>query len=479
MQEFDIVIIGAGLSGIGLGAYVSRRFPAKRIAILEARSRSGGTWDLFRYPGIRSDSDMYTLGYAFKPWTNAKSIADGADILSYIRETAREYDLESKIRFDHRVVTARWSSDSKRWLLHCVVNGQTDTIRARFIFSCTGYYSYSNPFWPKFENQADFNGTIIHPQFWPDNLQVAGRNVVVIGSGATAVTIVPAMAQAGASVTMLQRSPTYVYTLPEQDVGAKRLRKWLPAKLAYAITRWKHILSSHYSFWLSRKWPTATKKHIVDQAAAQLPRGYDVDRHFTPRYDPWDERICAVPDGDIFREISAGRVNVVTDTIATFEPDGIRLDSGDKLECDMVVVATGLTLEFMGGIELFVDDKPVTPRDLLTYRGMMYSGIPNIMSVFGYTNSSWTLKIDIIGNYLIRLIDYMDRHGHSSVTPTLNDPSVVAEEFSTLKSGYIQRAVDKFPAQGNKFPWRLKDNYILDRIGFATARIDDGVLRFD
>jgi cation diffusion facilitator CzcD-associated flavoprotein CzcO len=479
MQEFDIVIIGAGLSGIGLGVYATRHFPGKRIAILEARDRSGGTWDLFRYPGIRSDSDMYTLGYAFKPWTNAKSIADGPDILTYIRDTALEYGLESKIQYNHRVVAARWSSDAKRWLLQVATNeGRSVNMQTKFIFSCTGYYDYANPHWPKFENQDAFEGTIVHPQFWPENLEIAGRNVVVVGSGATAVTVVPAMAKAGASVTMLQRSPTFVYSLPEQDKFAIMLRKVLPEKLAYLITRWSHILSSHYTYWLSRKWPKATKKHIIQQVADQLPQGYDVATHFTPRYDPWDERICAVPDGDLFKEITAGRVTVVTDKIAHFERNGLKLESGKNLPCDMVVVATGLNLQFMGGMALFVDGKPVQPRDHLTYRGMMYSNLPNIMSVFGYTNSSWTLKIDLIGNYLMRLLTYMDEQGYSSVTPKLTDAKVAPEEFSSLKSGYIQRAFDKFPAQGNKEPWHLKDNYILDRIAFATAKVDDGVLRF-
>ncbi len=478
MQECDIVIIGAGLSGIGLGAYVAKRFPKKRIAILEARECSGGTWDLFRYPGIRSDSDMYTLGYAFKPWTNAKSIADGADILDYIRGTAQEYDLESRICYNHRVTSARWSTAARQWTLEVEADGENLIFKTRFIFSCTGYYSYDNPYWPEFDDQSKFAGQIVHPQFWPEDFDCAGREVVVIGSGATAITIVPAMAKAGAKVTMLQRSPTYVYSLPESDAFANWLKRWLPAKLAYSITRWRHIFSSHYSYWLSRKYPRKAKQHIVQHVAEQLPAGYDVERHFTPRYNPWDERVCAVPDGDLFKEISAGRVKVVTDVIDRFEPDGIRLKSGMKLPCDTAVVATGLTMEFMGGIALFIDDKQVEPHNHLTYRGMMYSDLPNLITVFGYTNSSWTLKLDLIGDYLTRLIGYMDRQGFSSVTPTLSGSRVAHEEFSALKSGYIQRALGKFPLQGNRSPWRLKDNYLVDRITFSTARIDDGVLRF-
>lgn len=477
-EYLDIVIVGAGLSGIGMAAHLKSACLGKSLAVLEARSATGGTWDLFRYPGLRSDSDMYTLGYAFKPWRDAKAIADGPSILAYIRETARENDVERLIRLGHRLTQASWRSADASWLLLVHTEAGERVIRCGFLVMCSGYYDYAAGYRPPFVDEGRFAGQIIHPQFWPEDLVYAGKKVVVIGSGATAVTLVPSLADGGAAVTMLQRSPTYVVAVPEQDRLANALRRWLPAKAAYFITRWKNVLYNMYTFVLSKKRPKLVKSAILDGVRKQLGPGFDVDKHFTPTYNPWDQRICAVPDGDLFRVIKEGKATVVTDQIERFAPEGIVLKSGQRLEADIIVTATGLKLQFLGGVEIRIDNKLMIPSEHVTYKAMMYNNVPNLAVAFGYTNASWTLKIDLTAEYVGRLINFMEEKGYRSATPVLPDERIVREEFLGLESGYIQRAVDQFPKQGSKAPWRLYDNYALDIVALRYGSVADSAMRF-
>ncbi len=476
----DVLIVGAGLSGIGAARQLQQRCADKRYAILEARDAIGGTWDLFRYPGIRSDSDMYTLGYRFKPWKGAKAIADGPSILSYIRETADEAGITPHIRFGHKVLSAAWHSHESCWTVTTerTGDGSRQQWRARFLYVCPGYYSSAQGHRPAFAGEENFRGRIVHPQFWDASLDYAGKRVVVIGSGATAVTLVPAMAATAAHVTMLQRSPSYVVTRPGEDRIAARLRRLLPEGLAYAATRWKNVLLGMFFFQLARRRPERVSERMVGMAAAQLGPGFDVGKHFTPRYKPWDQRVCLVPDGDLFREIRDGRASVVTDTIARFAEDGIVLASGQRLAADIVVTATGLRLNMLGDIAISVDGQPRVPAELMTFKGMMLNDVPNLVLAFGYTNASWTLKADLTAEYVCRLLRYMDRHGHKVAMPR-RDASVQPTPFLDFTSGYVQRAAGVLPRQGDRRPWRLYQNYIMDMLTIRHGRIADGVLQFD
>lgn len=476
----DVLIVGAGLSGIGAARQLQQRCPDKRFAILEARDAIGGTWDLFRYPGIRSDSDMYTLGYRFKPWRGAKAIADGPSILAYIRETADEADITRHIRFGHKVVAAAWHSDEACWTIDAerAADGTRQRLRARMLYVCAGYYSYAQGHRPAFPGEEEFHGRMVHPQFWDSSIDYAGKRVVVIGSGATAVTLVPAMAETAAHVTMLQRSPTYIVTRPGEDALAHRLRRMLPERLAYRATRWKNVLLGMFFFQLARRRPAKVKERIVGMAAAQLAPGFDVGTHFTPRYNPWDQRVCLVPDGDLFREIRNGRASVVTDQIERFAADGIVLKSGQTLPADVVVVATGLKLNMLGDIALTVDGQPRRPAESLAYKGMMLGNVPNMVLAFGYTNASWTLKADLTAEYVCRLLRFMDRRGYRIAMPEV-DPSVGTSPFLDFSSGYVQRAAAVLPRQGLRKPWRVYQNYLMDMLTIRHGRIDDGVLRFD
>ena len=468
MEDVDVVIIGAGLSGIGAARYLQRRCPWATFTILEARHAMGGTWDLFRYPGVRSDSDMYTLGYSFKPWRGSKTLVDGPSILSYVTEAATETGVASHIRFDHRVVAVDWSSPDARWTVTAERPGSEPggpepvQIRAGFVFSCTGYYRYDRGYLPDFAGMDDFAGTIVHPQHWPDDLDHAGKQVVVIGSGATAVTLVPAMAESAAHVTMLQRSPTYIASVPQRDFIADGIRRVVPDRLAGPVIRWVKAVLAVATYALSRKRPDLVKKVLRKGLVAALPEGYDIDTHFTPRYDPWDQRMCAIPDGDLFGAIRDGRASVVTDHVDTFTPSGLRLTSGATLDADIVVTATGLELLFLGGLSLTVDGEVVEVAERLVYKGMMLEGVPNLAVAVGYTNASWTLKCDLTCDWVCRLLDQMRRQGLRQATPRNLDPSVVAEPLLPLSSGYVTRSVDRFPRSGSQFPWKVHQNYLRD-----------------
>ena len=477
----DVLIVGAGLSGIGAAAVLQARCPGKRYAILEAREASGGTWDLFRYPGIRSDSDMYTLGYAFKPWLDAKAIADGPSILRYIRETAREHGIDAHIRYGHKVVRAEWSSAAACWTVHADgpdgSDGATRTVRARFLYMCSGYYSYDRAYRPGFEGEDGYRGRIVQPQFWPRDLDYAGQRVVVIGSGATAVTLVPAMARQAAHVTMLQRSPTYVVARPSEYRFARRLQKLLPARAAYWGTRWRVILESMLLYRLARAKPDLAKQRIVEMARHQLGPGVDVATHFTPSYKVWDQRVCVVPDGDMFRAIRKGQASVVTDHIARFTERGLLLKSGQELEADVVVMATGLSLSILGGAAITVDGRPFAPNEAMSYKGMMLSDLPNCVMSFGYTNASWTLKADLTAEWVCRLLKHMDRRGQQ-VAVVRREPGVTPAPFLSFTSGYVQRAAALLPQQGSRRPWQVYQNYLQDMMTIRYGRIADGVIRF-
>jgi len=474
----DILIIGAGLSGIGAACHLSRKCPGRDFAILEARDCIGGTWDLFRYPGVRSDSDMFTLGYAFKPWTGAKSIADGASILSYIREAAREHGIDRRIRFGHRLKRASWSSQDMQWTAE-VERGATDErvqLTCNFLLVCTGYYSYAEGYTPAYPGVARFKGRFVHPQSWTEDIAAANKRVVVIGSGATAVTLVPELAKSAAHVTMLQRSPTYVVAWPDEDRIADVLRRWLPPGTACSLTRWKNVLAGMYFYRICKRDPERARRMILDGLRAELGPEYDISTHFTPRYNPWDQRLCLAPNGDFFHSIRQGRTSVVTDEIETFTETGIKLRSGRELGADLVVSATGLNLEILGGAELEIDGRRADPATTVSYKGVLYSDIPNLASVFGYTNASWTLKAELISGYVCRLLNHMQRHGYAQCTPRNEDATLERLPPVDLSSGYFQRAMDKLPRQGSRKPWRIYQNYIRDLIALRWAPLEDGVL---
>ena len=479
IEHFDVLIIGAGLSGIGAGCHLAMRCPGKSFVLLEARDVIGGTWDLFRYPGIRSDSDMYTLGYSFRPWKEAKAIADGPSILKYVRETAAAYGVDSKIRFNHRVKRLSWSSTNALWTVEAEQGPDRTPVRftCGFLFSCSGYYDYSGGYTPDFPGVADYEGQLIHPQAWPADLDYAGKQVVVIGSGATAVTLVPAMAGKAGHVTMLQRSPTYVVSRPAEDAFANWLRRKLPGKLAYGITRWRNVLLTMFFYNMARKKPEKFKAGVLKAVCAELGADYDVGTHFTPRYNPWDQRLCLVPDSDLFRSLRDGSSSVVTDTIETFTPGGLRLASGRELTADVVVTATGLKMILLGGLEVLVDGTRVDMSRTMSYKGMMFSGIPNLAAAFGYTNASWTLKADLTSAYVCRLLQYMDRQGMQAATPT-KAADVEEAPFLDFTSGYVQRALDILPRQGAAKPWKLNQNYARDLVALRYGRVDDGTMVF-
>ena len=480
LEHLDVLIVGAGLSGIGAGCHLKANCPEKTYAILEARDCIGGTWDLFRYPGIRSDSDMYTLGYSFRPWREAKSIADGPSILNYVRETASDHGVEDKVRFDHRVVRAEWSTADARWSVEATrgETGETVQLTCGFLLMCSSYYRYDEGYTPDFEGTELFGGEIVHPQHWGDDVDYDGKRVVVIGSGATAVTLIPAIADSAAHVTMLQRSPSYVVSLPAEDPIANFLRRLLPARLAYSIVRWKNVLITLLVFQLSRRRPGLVKSLVRKGVEKRLPPGYDIDTHFKPSYSPWDQRLCLVPDGDLFDAICAGRASVVTDHIETFTEKGLRLTSGAELEADLIVTATGLNLLTLGGMQIAVDGRDVDVSESMSYKGMMLSGVPNLAMAFGYTNASWTLKCDLTCGYVCRLLNHMDEHGHLQCTPQKRDASVAEEPFIDFSSSYVLRAIDQFPKQGSKAPWRLYQNYALDILSLRFGAIDDGAMEF-
>jgi cation diffusion facilitator CzcD-associated flavoprotein CzcO len=459
----DVVIVGAGLSGIGAACHVQEECPGTTYAILESRDAIGGTWDLFRYPGIRSDSDMFTLGYAFRPWKDSKSIADGAAIRNYIQDTAREYGVEEKIRFHHQVLSADWSSADARWTVTArrTDTGATVQFTCSWLSACSGYYRYDEGFRPHFPGEEQFAGQLIHPQHWPEDFDATGKRIVVIGSGATAVTLVPNLADDAEHVTMLQRTPSYVLSLPGRDPLAQVLRNKLPAKVAYPIVRWKNVLLSTLLYQFSRRRPAAARTLIRRLTEKQLPAGFDLDTHFNPPYDPWDQRLCLVPDGDLFRTLRRGQASIATGRIARFTEKGIELESGEHLDADVIVTATGLNLLAMGGMSLSVDGAPVDVSETVSYKGMMLSGVPNFSMVIGYTNASWTLKADLVNRYVCRLINHLDAEGYVSATPVA-PPEGADQPFLDLASGYVQRSLANLPKQGSRTPWRLHQNYIRD-----------------
>src|SRR5262245_27146602 len=474
-SHVDVLVVGAGISGICAGYHLQKSCPDRTYAILEQRQAIGGTWDLFRYPGIRSDSDMYTLGFSFKPWTNPRAIADGPSILDYLRETAAEDGIDRKIRFGHTVKRASWSSEDARWTVE-VERGERKELAhftCNFLFMCSGYFDYAQGYTPDFPGIERYAGRVVHPQKWTDDVDYAGKRVVVIGSGATAVTLVPALARTAAHVTMLQRSPSYVLSLPQQDGMANAMRRFLPAAVAYGITPWKNVLLGMLVFTLSRRSPQLVKRLIRWGVRAQLSPDYDVDTHFKPRYNPWDQRLCLVPDGDLFTAIREGRASVVTDEIETFTEKGIRLRSGTDLEADLIVTATGLDLLVLGGIRLHVDGEEVEVAKTLSYKGMMLSGVPNLALALGYTNASWTLKCDLTCRYVCRLINFMEKRGYRQCTPRNNDQGIREIPFIDFSSGYVQRSIHKFPKQGSRAPWRLYQNYALDIIALRFGALQD------
>jgi monooxygenase len=477
-DHLDVLIVGAGLSGVAAAYHLQTRCPTKTYAILEGRGASGGTWDVFRYPGIRSDSDMYTLGYTFQPWPGAKAIADGASIRTYIEDTARTHGIDKTIRYHHRVERAAWDSRTARWTVEGTRDGEAFRITCGFLFMCSGYYAYDAGYTPELPGADAFGGRIVHPQHWTDDIAYAGKRVVIIGSGATAVTLAPALAAQAASVTMLQRSPTYVVTRPAADRVAGWLRRWLPETAAYDLTRWKNVLlgSAFYNF--CRRYPQAARRLITRGVRAQLGPDFDVATHFNPTYDPWDQRLCLVPDADLFEAIRTHKVEVVTDQIERFTATGLALRSGRHLDADLVVTATGLRLLFLGGVHLSVDGREVDPPRTKLYKGAMLSDVPNLAMAMGYTNASWTLKCELIAQYVCRLIDHMDRHGQRWCVPRVTD-DVGDEPLIDFSSGYVQRALPGLPRQGARVPWKLHQNYVRDLVMLRHRPVDDGALAFE
>lgn len=482
-EHVDVVVVGAGISGIGAGYHLQTMSPDRSYLILEGRSDIGGTWDLFRYPGVRSDSDMHTLGYSFKPWTAEKSIADGPSIMAYLRETVAEHGIDRHIRFQHLVRRAEWDSETARWTLsvHRADIDRDITITCNYVFMCSGYYSYRSGYTPEFPGRERFQGTIVHPQAWPEDLDYSGKRVVVIGSGATAVTLVPAMAATAAHVTMLQRSPTYVASGPDVDRVNRLLRRVLPDRLAYSLTRAKNVRMQQILYRRTRTKPTQVRSYLLDKVREQLPPGYDVETHFTPAYDPWDQRLCLVPNGDLFAAISAGTASVVTDHIRSFDETGIELESGTHLDADIVVTATGLQLVTLGEVEFHVDGRPIDFADTWTYKGFAYSDVPNLASSFGYINASWTLRADLTCAYVCRLLNHLRDTGTVQCTPRLrpSDHDMPARPWiDNFSAGYMQRAMHQFPKQGDREPWVNPQNYSRDKKLFRSAPVDDGVMQF-
>jgi monooxygenase len=479
ISHHDVIIVGAGLSGIGSAYRLQTACPERSYLLLEARDRVGGTWDLFRYPGIRSDSDMHTLGWSFRPWQQGEAIADGPSILTYIRETAEEYGIDKKIRFGHRVQRASWSSENAMWRLDILgPDGENLIMTCNFLSMCSGYYDYENGYMPGWPHMERYRGQIVHPQKWPEDLRYEAKRVIVIGSGATAVTLVPSMAEKAAHIVMLQRSPSYVVTRPSVDRIAGWLHRRLPYRLAHELVRWKNVLLQMYFYNLARRKPGRVKNAILDLARRQLDPGFDVGTHFSPRYDPWDQRVCVVPDGDLFHAIRAGQVSVVTDEIAHFTETGVMLRSGREIEADIIVTATGLKVQMLGGMHLIVDGVPTEIGRTVSYKGTMFSDIPNLALAFGYTNASWTLKSDLSARYVCRLLNHMRRHRYDYCVPRLDAGAVQAEATPPLTSGYVQRAKDILPRQGGKTPWKIHQNYVLDLMALRFGRLEDGTIEF-
>jgi monooxygenase len=480
VEHLDVLIVGAGLSGIGAARYLQNKCPWASFALFEARDAIGGTWDLFRYPGIRSDSDMYTLGYSFRPWGGDKTIADGPSILEYITDTAAETGVDTKIHFRHRIVAADWSSEDARWSVTAerLDTGETVHMTAGFVFSCSGYYRYDKGHEPAFPGRERFQGTVIHPQHWPEDLDYDGKKIVVIGSGATAVTLIPSLAERAEHVTMLQRSPSYVVSVPQSNPVPQLLRRVLPDGVAGRWTRWLLALMTQGFYQLSQRRPKFVKKLLRKGLERALPSDYDIDTHFTPRYNPWDQRMCAVPNGDLFKAISNGTASVVTDHVESFTETGIALQSGEHLDADIIVTATGLELLFIGGIRVTVDGAEIDVPSRLTYKGMMLEDVPNFALAVGYTNASWTLKCDLTCDYVCRLLNHLRETGLRQCTPTNKDAGVIPSPLLGLTSGYITRAQDKFPKQGSKFPWRVKQSYLADWRALKRKSIHDDAMAF-
>jgi monooxygenase len=483
LEHFDVLIMGAGLSGIDAAYHLQKLCPNKSYVILEQRERIGGTWDLFRYPGVRSDSDMFTMGFSFRPWMNTKAIAPGEEIRDYITTTARDESIDRHIRFRHRVQRAAWSSYDALWTVTVVrqaPDGREEvvTLTCNFLFSCAGYYRYDAGYLPEFPNIRGFTGRIVHPQAWPEDLDCSGKRVIIIGSGATAVTLLPALASTAAHVTMLQRSPTYMVSMPEKDAIANSLRRFLPATWAYRLSRWKNVAYMMYVYQLAQRFPNFVKNGLIKKVSAQLGPTYDVATHFTPPYNPWEQRLCLVPDGDLFQAIKGGRASLVTGHIEHFTEKGIRLQSGEELQADIIVTATGLVLQAFGGADVEVDGRRVDLGNALAYKGVMVSGVPNLASVFGYINASWTLKADLICKYVCRLLNQMDRKGMRQVTPRNRDQTPVAPFVERFSSGYVQRAIASWPKQGSKAPWRVYQNYVRDIFSLTWSPIENGALEF-
>ncbi|MGH3412560.1 MAG: flavin-containing monooxygenase [Marmoricola sp.] len=476
-EHVDVLIVGAGLSGIGAAVHLHGGLPELSYAVLERRDSLGGTWDLFRYPGVRSDSDMHTLGYRFRPWNDDDVLAEGASIKEYVAETAREYDVDRHIRFGHHVRTASWDSESELWTIGYEADGEPGTITCRFVWSCSGYYSYDEGHRPHFEGEEDFGGRLVHPQFWPEDLDYADKNVVVIGSGATAVTLVPAMADEARQITMLQRSPSYILSIPRKDPLGTTMRKVLPDKVVAGANRWRNVLLQAGLYQASQRQPDMIRKMIRGATARQLPEGYDLDTHFKPTYDPWDQRMCMVPNGDLFRAIRDDRAEIVTDTVDRFTESGVLLSSGRELEADIVVTATGLKMQMIGGVTATIDGERVEPHDRIVYKGCMLDGVPNFWFVIGYTNASWTLKADLVSEYVVRVLQKMRRHGERVVTPVRGD-DVQTVPLMPLESGYIQRALGELPKAGDRGQWQMPNNYFLDIVRLRRGRLHDGSLTF-
>lgn len=478
-EHLDVLIVGAGISGISAAWHLQDRSPSKTYAILERRENMGGTWDLFKYPGIRSDSDMFTLGFRFKPWTSAKAIADGPSILAYIKEAAAENGIDKNIRYSHQVTAAEWSDADNRWTVTIDTGAEEISMTCSFLFATTGYYNYDQGYSPTFPGSEDFAGTIVHPQHWPEDLDYTGKKIVVIGSGATAITLIPALINSGAGhVTMLQRSPSYVGSLPDVDPIAEQVNKLLPEKAAHVVNRWKAILFSTAQYQLARKFPKFMRKTLLTMAQRRLPEGYDVEKHFGPRYNPWDERLCLAPNGDLFKTIRKGNADVVTDTIERFVPEGIKLNSGEVLDADIIVTATGLNLRLFGGAAIRRNGEPVDLTKSMSYKGMMLSGMPNMAFTIGYTNASWTLKADLVSEFVCRVLNYMDENGFDTVVPEHPGDSVDERPLMDFTPGYVLRALDTLPKAGSKAPWKLKQNYFLDVRMIRQGKVDDEALHF-